>query len=67
VDQTQTLRYASRFESLLYVPAFTQKDSTIHYRIFYTGTSTEELQLNTGSTQFLSLHNHLYIRGKTQA
>ena len=26
VDQTQTTRYVSRFESLLYVPAFTQKD-----------------------------------------
>ena len=26
VDQTQTTRYVSRFEPLLYVPAFTQKD-----------------------------------------
>ena len=29
VDQTQTPRYVSRFEPLLYVPAFTQKD--FHY------------------------------------
>ena len=29
VDQTQTQRYVSRFEPLLYVPAFTQKD--FHY------------------------------------
>ena len=26
VDQAQTQRYVSRFEPLLYVPAFTQKD-----------------------------------------
>ena len=26
MDQTQTTRYISRFEPLLYVPAFTQKD-----------------------------------------
>ena len=26
VDQLQTRRYVSRFEPLLYVPAFTQKD-----------------------------------------
>ena len=26
VDQSQTTRYVSRFELLLYVPAFTQKD-----------------------------------------
>jgi len=26
VDQTQTPRYVSTFEPLLYVPAFTQKD-----------------------------------------
>ena len=29
VDQTQTPRYILRFEPLLYVPAFTQKD--FHY------------------------------------
>ena len=29
VDQRQTPRYVSRFEPLLYVPAFTQKD--FHY------------------------------------
>ena len=29
VDQTQTIRYVSRFEPLFYVPAFTKKD--FHY------------------------------------
>ena len=29
VDQSQTPKYVSRFEPLLYVPAFTQKD--FHY------------------------------------
>ena len=47
VDQMQTQRYVSRFEPLLYVPAFTQKD--FHY--VHTGPSIkdllEELQLNT--------------------
>ena len=37
VDQTQTTRYVSRFEPLLYVPAFTQKD--FHY--VHTGPSTK--------------------------
>ena len=76
VDQTQTPRYVSRFEPLLYVyvPAFTQKD--FHY-IVYTGlptqrTSTEDLGninreyttpllTNTISTQELRHNNyHLY-------
>ena len=43
MDQMQTTRFVSRFEPLLYVPAFTQKD--FHY--VHTGpptkrTSTEE-------------------------
>jgi len=38
VDQTQTPRYVSRFELLLYVPAFTQKD--FHY--VHIGPSTKE-------------------------
>ena len=37
MDQTQTPRYISRFEPLLYVPAFTQKD--FHYG--HTGPSTK--------------------------
>ena len=37
VDQTQTPRYVSRFELLLYVPAFTQKD--FHYLV-HTGLPT---------------------------
>ena len=34
VDQSQTIRYVLRFEPLLYVPTFTQKD--FHY-IVHTG------------------------------
>ena len=55
VDQSQTQRYFSRFEPLLYVPAFTQKDfHYIHTGPPIQGTSTEELQLNTWSTQLHS-------------
>ena len=46
VDQTQISRYVSRFEPLLYVPAFTQKD--FHYVYSgppTTGTSTEEFTI----------------------
>ena len=38
VDQSQTIRYVSMFEPLLYVPAFTQKD--FHY-IVHTGLPTQ--------------------------
>ena len=44
VDQTQTPRYVSRFEPLLYVPVFTQKISTISST---QGTSTEDLSNTT--------------------
>jgi len=45
VDQTQTPRYVSRFEPLLYVPAFTQKDFhySVHTGLPTQGTSTEDL------------------------
>ena len=56
MDQTQTPRHVSRFEPLLYVPAFTQKD------FYYM--STQDLpyrkpppriwQIQTRSTQLLS-------------
>ena len=42
---TQTTRYVSRFEPLLYVPAFTQKDFhyIVHTGLPTQGTSTENL------------------------
>ena len=45
VDQTQTLKYVSRFEPLLYVPTFTQKDFhySVHTGLPTQGTSTEDL------------------------
>ena len=45
VDQSQTPRYVSRFEPLLYVPAFTQKDFhyIVHTGLPTQGTSTEDL------------------------
>ena len=46
-DQTQTPGHVSRFESLLYFPAFTQKDFHYPQRIFHKGTSTKELQIIT--------------------
>ena len=69
VDKTQTPRYVSRFESLLYVPAFTQKD--FHY--VHTGpptkeTSTEEFIITKLGVHNSSLqHNNLYKRGKAQS
>ena len=70
VDQSQIQRYVSRFEPLLYVPAFTQKD--FHY-IVYTGlptqrTSTEDLgNINLEYTTPLSNNNNnnnFYTRDK---
>ena len=45
MDQSQTLRYVLRFESLLYVLAFTQKDFhyIVHTGLPTQGTSTEDL------------------------
>ena len=54
--QTQTQEYVSRFEPLLYVPAFTRRISTIHYKIFHKGTFTEKLQIQIGSTQLQLSH-----------
>jgi len=46
VDQTQTTRYVSRFEPLLYVSAFTQKDfHYVHTGPPTKGTSTEEFAI----------------------
>ena len=55
MDQTQTPRYVSRFELLLYVPAFTQKDfHYVHTGPPTQGTSTEKLQYKLRSIQLLS-------------
>jgi len=55
VDQSQTPRYITRFEPLLYVSAFTQKN--FHYN-FHTGLSTLRIWVNTTrSTQLLSSTN----------
>jgi len=71
VDQTQTTRYISRFEPLLYVPSFTQKD--FHY--VHTGPSTKGpssrnynsiLGVYYSSLELIGTkpkHNHLYTRG----
>ena len=70
----QTQRYVSRFEPLLYVPAFTQKDFhyIVHTGLPTQGTSTENLgntnreyttplSNNTSSTQEARHYtNHLY-------
>ena len=64
MDQPQTTRYVSRFEPLLYVPAFTQKD--FHY--VHTEPSTKgppprnynfTLRVHYSSLKY----NHLYTRG----
>ena len=79
MDQTQTPRYVSRFEPLLYVPAFTQKDfHYVHTGPPTKGTSTEEFAItnleyitplsntttSTQEGQGTELKlNHLYTRG----
>jgi len=69
VDQSQTLRYVSRFEPLLYVPTFTQKDFhyIVHAGLSTQGTSTENLgNTNSDYTTPLSNKHNLYTRGKAQ-
>ena len=69
MDQTQTLRYVSRFEPLLYVPAFTQKDFyyIVHTGLPTQGTSTEDLgnTIREYTTPLSNKHN-LFTRGKAQ-
>jgi len=74
VDQSLTTRYVSRFEPLLYVPTFTQKDFRyiVHTGLPIQETSTEDLgntnqeyttplSTNTTSTQEARHNtNHLY-------
>ena len=67
MNQSQTQRYVLRFEPLLYVPAFTQKDFhyCIHTGLPTQGTSTEDLGNTTLEyTTPLSNNNYLYTRGK---
>ena len=58
-DQTQTQEYVSRFKPLL--PSH-RRILIIHYRILHKGTSIEELQLNTGSTQLFLSYTPLHKR-----
>ena len=62
MDQTQTTRYVSRFEPLLYVPVFTQKD--FHFDI---GPSTKEppprnYNFTLGVHYSTLKYNHLYTK-----
>ena len=69
VNQSLTPRYVSRFEPLLYVPAFTQKDFRyiVYAGLPTQGTSTEDLGNTTLEyTTPLSTNNNLYTRGKAQ-
>jgi len=45
-------------------PPHTKGFSQCPRRTFHKGTSTEELQLYTGSTQLLSQYTNLYTRGR---
>ena len=61
--QTQTIRYISRFEPLLYVPAFTQKDfHYVHIGPFTKGPSPRNYNSILGVHYSLK-RNHLYTRG----
>ena len=64
MDQSQTSRYVSRFEPLLYVPVFTQKD--FHY--VHMGPSTKgppprNYNFTLGVHYSSLKYNHLYTRG----
>ena len=68
-ESKETPRYISRFEPLLYVPAFTQKDFhyIVHTGLPTQGTSTEDLgNTNLEYITPLSTNNKLYTRGKAQ-
>ena len=66
MDQTQTPRYVLRFESLLYVPAFTQKNFYyVHTGPPTQGTSMEEFTITKLGVHNSSLkYNHLYTLGQ---
>jgi len=63
VDQTQTIRYVSRFEPLLYVPTFTQKDfHYIHIRPSTKGPPPRNYNSTLGAHYYSLKYNHLYTR-----
>ena len=69
VDQSQTQRYVSWLEPLLYVPAFTQKDFhyNVHTGLPTQGTSTEKFgNYKLGVLNSSLQQNNLYTRGKAQ-
>jgi len=68
VDQLQTSRYISRFEPLLYIPVFSQKDfHYVHTGPPTQGTSTEEFDnYKLGVLNSSLQQNNLYTRGKPQ-
>ena len=68
VDQSQTTRYVSSFEPLLYVPAVTQKDFhyIVHTGLPTQGTSTEDLANTIGVLNSSLQQNNLYTRGYAQ-
>ena len=64
MDQTQTVRYVSRFELLLYVPAFTQKDfHYVHIGPSIKGPSTRNYNFTLGVHYSSLKHDYLYTRG----
>jgi len=73
VDQTQTPRNVSRFEPLLYVPAFTQKDfHYVHTGPPTKGTSTEEfaitnLEYTTSLSNTTTSTQEVRHKAKTQS
>ena len=60
----QTTRYVLRFELLLYVPAFTQKDfHHVHVGPSTKGPSPRNYNSTLGVHYSSLNHNHLYTRG----
>ena len=68
MDQTQTSRYVLRFEPLLYVPAFTQKDfHNVHIGPSIKGRPLRNYNSTSGVHNSSLQNNHLYTRGKAQS
>ena len=64
VDQTQTLRYVSRFDTVLYVTVFTQKDfHYVHTGIFTKGPSPRNYNCTLGVYYSSLKHNYFYTKG----
>ena len=60
----QTIKYVSRFEPLLYVPAFTQKDFPyVHTRPSIKGPPLRNYNSTLGVHYSSLKHNHFYTRG----